>query len=153
MNILPLGGGGGGGGIQYLQNVVNYVFKWKRVPASQREGLVTPIFKKGDKTDPANYRGITVTTVVLKVIDRDDKSQSDLQKGFTAEHFSIDAALILSECYSCLFVVFRYPIMHDYARSPGPSLLAYVTCTKLSRTVLGFWPELSSIYIPDIHSF
>ena len=27
-----------------------------------------------------------------------DKSQSDLQKGFTAGHSSIDAALILSEC-------------------------------------------------------
>ena len=34
-----------------------------------KKGLVTPIFKKGDRSDPANYHGITVTTVLLKVIE------------------------------------------------------------------------------------
>ena len=33
--------------------------------------------------------------------------------------------LLLSPC------CFRYPIMHECARSPGPLMLAYVTCTKL----------------------
>ena len=55
--------------ISYLQNMVNYVFERKQVPVALKEGLVTPIFKKGDNADPANYRGITVTTVVLKVIE------------------------------------------------------------------------------------
>ena len=55
---------------------------------SPERGASYPDLQKGDKTDPANYRGITVTTVVLKVIERDDKSQYDLQKGFTAEHSS-----------------------------------------------------------------
>ena len=67
-----------------------------------KEGLVTPIFKSRDKADPANYRGITVTTVVLKVIEHIlnrlhnpilEKSQSVLQKGFSP-------TLILSECIS-----------------------------------------------------
>ena len=35
-------------------------------------------------------------------------------------------------CYSCLFVVFRCPILNECARSSGPSLITYVTCTKLS---------------------
>ena len=55
--------------VQYLRNLINYVFEQRHVPAALKEGLVTPIFKKGDKTDPANYHGITVTTVFLKVIE------------------------------------------------------------------------------------
>ena len=93
--------------VQYLRNLINYVFEQRHVPAALKEGLVTPIFKKGDKADPTNYRGITVTTVVLKVMEHIlnrrhntflDKSQSSLQKGFTPGRSSIDAALILSEC-------------------------------------------------------
>ena len=95
--------------INYLRNMVNYVFERKQVPVALKEGLVTPIFKKGDKADPANYRGITVTTVVLKVIEHIlnrrhnpilEKSQSVLQKGFSPGRSSMDAALILSECIS-----------------------------------------------------
>ena len=93
--------------VQYLRNLINYVFEQRHVPAALKEGLVIPIFEKGDKTDPANNRGITVTTVVLEVIEHIlnrrhnailDKSQSSLQKGFTPGRSSIDAALILSEC-------------------------------------------------------
>ena len=32
-----------------------------------REGLIVNIFKKGDREDPANYRGITLLSVVGKV--------------------------------------------------------------------------------------
>ena len=70
-------------------------------------GLVTPILKKGDSSDSANYRGITVTTVLLKVIEHVlnirhnailDAFQSRSQKGFTTGRPPNDAALILSEC-------------------------------------------------------
>ena len=89
--------------VQYLRNLINYVFEQRHVPAALKEGLVTPIFKKGDKTDPANYRGITVTKVIEHILNRRhntilEKSQSSLQKGFTPGRSSIDAALILSEC-------------------------------------------------------
>ena len=33
-----------------------------------KEGLLTPIYKKGDLIDPGNYRGITVSPVLLKVL-------------------------------------------------------------------------------------
>ena len=93
--------------ILFLTDMINYIFECKQVPSVLKEGLVTPIFKKGDRSDPANYRGITVTTVLLKVIEHVlnirhnailDASQSRLQKGFTPGRSSIDAALILSEC-------------------------------------------------------
>ena len=97
---------GGDATVLFLRNLINYVFQRKQVPEALKEGLVTPIFKKGEKSDPANYRGITVTTVILKVIEHIlnrrhntflERSQSTLQKGFSAGRSSIDAALILSE--------------------------------------------------------
>ena len=91
----------------FLLNLVNYIFDSKQVSPVLKGGLVTPIYKKGEKTDPANYRGITVTSILLKVVEHImnkrhnlilGESQSRLQKGFTAGSSSIDAALILSEC-------------------------------------------------------
>ena len=86
---------------------MNYIFATKRVPAGLKSGMITPIYEKGEKTDPANYRGITMTSVLLKITEHIlnkrhtnilEKSQSQLQKGFTPGSSSIDAALILSEC-------------------------------------------------------
>ena len=76
----------------YLLNLVNYIFATKRVPAALKSGMIIPIYKKGEKTDPANYRGITMTSVLLKITEHIhnkrhnnilEKSQSQLQKGFT----------------------------------------------------------------------
>ena len=56
---------------------------------------------------PGNYRGITVTPILLKVLEhilnsRHNKHfhniQSRLQKGFTAGCSSLNAAFILSKC-------------------------------------------------------
>ena len=68
---------------------------------------MTPIFKKGDTCDPGNYRGITVTPVLLKILEhilnaRHNEiflsTQSRLQRGFTEGCSSINAAVILLEC-------------------------------------------------------
>ena len=37
------------------------------VPPQWREGLIVNLFKKGDKEDPGNYRGITLLSVAGKV--------------------------------------------------------------------------------------
>ena len=46
-----------------------YALIWKEecVPMKWREGLIVSLFKKGDKEDPGNYRGITLLSVVGKV--------------------------------------------------------------------------------------
>ncbi|CAL4098733.1 unnamed protein product, partial [Meganyctiphanes norvegica] len=39
------------------------------VPMSWREANVTPLFKKGSKTNPLNYRPVSLTSVVGKVFE------------------------------------------------------------------------------------
>ncbi|KAI4293171.1 hypothetical protein PAPHI01_2445 [Pancytospora philotis] len=48
--------------------VVNRVFAEGVVPNEWRDCLVVPIFKKGDATDPNNYRGIALMSTMLKVV-------------------------------------------------------------------------------------
>ena len=55
-----------------LRKVFAYTVTYGRsleeiVPRQWREGLIVNIFKKGDREDPANYRGITLLSVVGKV--------------------------------------------------------------------------------------
>ena len=91
----------------YLLNVMNYIISSQNISSVLKEGLLTTTYKKGDRSNPVNYRGITVTPVILKILEhilseRHNKSlhktQSKLQKGFTAGSSSMVAALILSEC-------------------------------------------------------
>ena len=55
---------GGSGMVDLLQPVI-----WREeiVPPQWREGLIVNLFKKGDREDPGNYRGITLLSVVGKV--------------------------------------------------------------------------------------
>ena len=41
-----------------------------KVPQVLKHGLITPIFKKGSKGDPANYRPVTLTSHLIKVFER-----------------------------------------------------------------------------------
>ena len=44
-----------------LTDLFNYVFRYGKYPESWAEGLICPIHKSGQKTDPNNYRGISYT--------------------------------------------------------------------------------------------
>ena len=39
------------------------------VPSSSREANITPIFKKADKKDPENYRPVSLTSILYKVME------------------------------------------------------------------------------------
>ena len=55
---------GGSGMVDLLQQLFSVIW---REPPQWREGLIVNLFKKGDKEDPGNYRGITLLSVVGKV--------------------------------------------------------------------------------------
>jgi len=46
---------------------IKVVWHEETVPKQWREGLIVNLFKKGDKEDPGNYRGITLLSMVGKV--------------------------------------------------------------------------------------
>ena len=91
----------------FLTDLLNYLLKTKKVSSILKEGIITPIYKKSESSNPGNYRGITVTPVILKVLEhvlnhRHNKilepTQSRLQRGFTTGCSSMNAAVIVTEC-------------------------------------------------------
>ena len=90
-----------------ITSSLNCLIRARAVTAVLKKGIITPIYKKGDPTNPGNYRGITVTPVLLKVLEHVlnrrhnkilEETQSKLQKGFTEGCSSLSAAVILTEC-------------------------------------------------------
>ena len=61
---------GTNGLISYLQNLYNKMFEIGYFPESWPEGYIIPIYKKGDKEEPSNYRGITLLSTVGKLFAR-----------------------------------------------------------------------------------
>ena len=41
----------------------------QRLPAEWKEGQVTPIFKKGSRSSPGNYRPVSLTSVICKLLE------------------------------------------------------------------------------------
>ena len=58
---------GGSGMVCLLEQLFSVIWREELVPRQWREGLIVNLFKKGDKEDPGNYRGITLLSVVGKV--------------------------------------------------------------------------------------
>lgn len=69
----------------------------KGTPTEWNQGIIIPIFKKGDKKDLNNYRGITLTSCVSKIFNRivckeisnfleDQNILSEVQGGFRKDH-------------------------------------------------------------------
>ena len=46
-----------------------YQFDTGEVPQDWRDANVVPIFKKGDRHQPSNYRPVSLTSVVYKVLE------------------------------------------------------------------------------------
>ena len=53
----------------YLLQLLNFMTKERHVSPVLKKGLLSPIFKRGDKSNHSNDWGITVTTVKLKILE------------------------------------------------------------------------------------
>lgn len=89
-----------------LREVVNDVWRGRGFPLEWREGLICPIYKKGDKKNITNYRGITLLNTGYKVYamcleERLEKEMDELnvlpdgQAGFRKGRSTTDNVYIL----------------------------------------------------------
>ncbi|MCG8033540.1 MAG: reverse transcriptase family protein, partial [Candidatus Thiodiazotropha taylori] len=61
---------GTNGLLAYIHNLFNKLYEMGYFPESWTEGHIIPIFKKGDRNDVSNYRGITLLSIVGKLFTR-----------------------------------------------------------------------------------
>ena len=99
---------GGVGMVKLLGKLYALIWKEDCVPIKWREGLIVILFKKRDKEDPGNYRGIMLLSVVGKVfckilndhlvqyLDKSGKIH-ERQAGFRASSCCIDNIFTLNE--------------------------------------------------------
>ena len=56
---------------KFITPVINNIFRTGVITTVMKEGLIHPVHKKGKQVDqPGNYRGITITPIITKVIDK-----------------------------------------------------------------------------------
>ena len=98
----------GGDELLYIiHKIIVAISREGHIPDLLKRGLLTPIFKnKGSKLHVTNYRGITVSPLVCKIIEsimknilrpKWDQQQCPLQRGYTKHSAPLNAAFILEE--------------------------------------------------------
>ena len=53
--------------VPYLVTIFNRIFDTGCYPEAWNKGVIVPIFKKGDRNNPRNYRGITLINSLAKL--------------------------------------------------------------------------------------
>jgi hypothetical protein len=61
---------GGSAGMEWLYRIMRAVWKEKMVPEDWTKGEIVVIFKKGDRKECSNYRGITLISQCAKIYER-----------------------------------------------------------------------------------
>jgi hypothetical protein len=130
-----------------MKEVLIFLFKivWKmeQVPEDWKRGAIFPIFKKGNVMDLGNYRGITLLSVVAKMMEaivnkrlagwiEKEKRLSDEQGGFRGGR-------------GCEDLIFLLTASLEWQRQMGrPTFMCFIDVTKAYDTVWqdGLWKKL-----------
>lgn len=93
--------------IDILTTIFNSAFRSRTFPKTLAMGLITPVYKKkGSAATPDNYRKITVTLIIGKVLEKlltkqikdpIRQTQSPLQRGFTEGTSAVNTSLLITE--------------------------------------------------------
>jgi len=54
----------------HLMQLFQQIFKQHTIRKAWKQSIITPLFKKGSKTNPDNYRGITLLNTTLKLFTK-----------------------------------------------------------------------------------
>jgi exonuclease III len=97
-----------------LSCIINQSFQEGKFPENLKLSLVTPIYKKDERQDPGNYRPISITSPVSKILEKaflaqlvkhleNNKILSERQHGFQKGKSTVTALFdIVTEIYDCL---------------------------------------------------
>lgn len=75
------------------------------MPKDWNRGIISPIFKKGEKSEVQNYRGITLMDTAYKIyasilneklVEAVDRKLKETQFGFRAARGTMDAVYVLN---------------------------------------------------------
>lgn len=89
--------------VDEIHTLFNKIYEKMELPEQWKQSITIPVFKKGDKMDPQNYRGISLLSTVSKVFTKilaDEILQtgiSEEQQGFRQNRSTIDAIFILRQ--------------------------------------------------------
>ena len=130
--------------VDLLVMLYNWVWKNEYAPSRWREGVVVNLFKKGDKTDPGNYRGITLLNTVGKVFCKllNDRIVGVLEKeGRISEGQA--GFRIKRSCVDHVYTVGR--IIQGRKQAKLPTYCFFLDVQKAYDTVWrnGLWKQLS----------
>ena len=89
-----------------IRELFNHCLEQRKTPKEFKQGYITSLYKKGDKKDPDNYRGLCVTSTLsrlwAKILQKrlreevGDKISED-QSGFTPGRSCVDNLFILQQ--------------------------------------------------------
>ncbi len=96
---------GGTSLLHYITDIIQAIFDVGEIPDMLKRGILSPVYKnKGSQKEATNYRGITVTPVLSKLIEllirnkirpKIDSSQNTMQKNVWAESMLSDGGKFL----------------------------------------------------------
>ena len=86
--------------------IINVAWSEGNTPQDWSKGLITPVYKKGEKLDPSNYRAITLLSIPVKVFCRMilnriqvtiDNNLTEEQCGFRSSRGTTDAVFVVRQ--------------------------------------------------------
>jgi len=51
-----------------IHELINSIWNKEKLPEEWKELIIVPLYKKGDKTDCSNYRGISLLSTIYKIL-------------------------------------------------------------------------------------
>ena len=129
--------------VPYLVHLFNKIFDNGVYPELWTKGMIVPIYKKGDKNNVANYRGITLINSMAKIFSltlrtrlnkwcEDHNVLSDSQFGFRNNRSTTD----------CIFIL--HIIIQKILSQKSKLYCAFIDYEKTFDTVIrdGLWVKL-----------
>jgi len=125
--------------------IFNYIYNTGGYPISWTKGTIVPIYKKGDKSDPSNYRGITLVNNVAKlfslVLRNRINTWCENENIYCNEQFGFRNNSSTADCVFILHTIIQNVISHN-----SKLYCAFIDYEKAFDTVIhdALWIKLVS---------